>query len=52
MWKVFLNKQKRENVKETIEVVFAALTIISFASSKIKKHKAEKEESENTTENE
>lgn len=35
-----LDKEKREAIKEPIEVVFAVLTIVSFIHSRVQKHKA------------
>ena len=54
MFKTLLDRDKREDLKEKVEVVFAAFTIVSFAISRVQKHKpaqaAESEAEESTTE--
>lgn len=42
MLKTLFNKEKREHLKEQVEVVFAVFTIVSFVVSKYnKKHSGE-----------
>lgn len=48
MFKVLLNKEKRDQVKEYVEVTFAVLTIAAFAKSQLEKRKAAKEEEEDS----
>jgi len=46
MFKALLDKEKREAIREPIEVAFAAFTIISFVVSKVQKHRAPDEDEE------
>jgi len=46
MFKALFNKEKREAIREPIEVAFAVLTIVSFVAGKVQKHRAKDDESE------
>lgn len=46
MLKGLLDKDKREDLKEKIEVVFAVVTIVSFISHRISKQREEEEAGE------
>lgn len=43
MLKTLLNKEKREALKENIEVVFAVLTVASFVAKKVREHREAEE---------
>jgi hypothetical protein len=40
MFKTLLDRDKREDLKEKVEVVFAVFTITSFVISRVQKHRA------------
>ena len=49
-FKKLFEKEKREAIKDNIDVIFAAITIISFVGSRIQKRREDEEgEAEQTT---
>lgn len=46
MFKTLLDRDKREDLKEKVEVVFAVFTITSFVISRVQKRRAAESEAE------
>jgi len=50
MFKALFDKEKREAIREPIEVAFAVLTIVSFVAGKVQKHRAQEDETPEVSE--